>query len=864
MSELLLVRYFTPTKTYTMKRLLLICAIIFSLSSVWSQDYLGIASSNYSGNIGLNLQPANLADNRLKLDIQLPSFNFFAGQNFIGFKPNYLVRNGNITSSDYPMLNPTPPTGDFTHAYFMDGRRAMVSANIEIIGAMFSLNEKNAVSFNVRERNYVNIDGVDKDLYQLAYNSLAYPALYNVNLYNKQLSIQTMSWMEYAFGYGRVLKDDGDHFLKVGGRVKALSGFQSAYLYVKDLKYQANSDSTISLDNATVEYGHSSNFEASQDPSRNSFRPSSKLGWGFDFGVVYEWRPDHEKYKYDMDGETNLWRRDQNKYKLRVGASLTDVGGILFNKGGQSGNFTASTTNWNLSALTIGGNNAVAGADSIISNQFGGTKTGANYRMNLPTAFSTQIDYHVWKDIYVNQTNFIAFSFKNNANKVHDFSTYSLTPRWDHRLIGFSVPFSYNALLGWRTGMALRLGPLYIGTSNLSPYRDFVRADGSGKRELLGADFYVGLHIPIAYKKVKDRDNDKVSDKRDECVKIPGTWEYRGCPDRDLDHIRDEEDKCPDVAGLKELNGCPDKDLDGVADQDDQCPDVAGVKELAGCPDRDGDGITDSKDDCPDDKGLAQFNGCPDRDEDGIMDRVDDCPDTKGLAQFNGCPDTDGDNIQDKLDACPTVFGIAELRGCPAPVLTYFAEAKEVEKSTESHGEFPFAAEVTTKTAKFAMTGYGTDTIKVAYVTAPNLRGKNAYREADGFFRFPKEAEAVVLKEEEKEVMKKAFDNLEFETGKDIIKPSSYAGLNELANLMVTYPTWKLRISGHTDNVGKRELNVQLSKKRSEAVKKYLMQKGLSADKFEVLYFGPDKPIAPNDTEEGRARNRRVEMLIVE
>ena len=362
--------------------------------------------------------------------------------------------------------------------------------------------------------------------------------------------------------------------------------------------------------------------------------------------------------------------------------------------------------------------------------------------------------------------------------------------------------------------MALRLGPLYIGTSNLSPYRDFVRADGSGKRELLGADFYVGLHIPIAYKKVKDRDNDKVSDKRDECVKIPGTWEYRGCPDRDLDHIRDEEDKCPDVAGLKELNGCPDKDLDGVADQEDQCPDVAGVKELAGCPDRDGDGITDSKDDCPDDHGLVQFNGCPDRDEDGIMDRVDECPDTKGLAQFNGCPDTDGDNIQDKLDACPTVYGIAELRGCPAPVLTYFTDGSEVEKSAQSHGEYPFAADVTTKTAKFAMTGYGTDTIKVAYVTAPNLRGKNAYREADGFFRFPKEAEAVVLKAEEKEVIKKAFDNLEFETGKDIIKPSSYAGLNELANLMVTYPTWKLRISGHTDNVGKRELNVQLSKKR--------------------------------------------------
>jgi outer membrane protein OmpA-like peptidoglycan-associated protein len=88
--------------------------------------------------------------------------------------------------------------------------------------------------------------------------------------------------------------------------------------------------------------------------------------------------------------------------------------------------------------------------------------------------------------------------------------------------------------------------------------------------------------------------------------------------------------------------------------------------------------------------------------------------------------------------------------------------------------------------------------------------------------------------------------------------------LDELAKLMGINSTWKLRISGHTDNAGPREANLNLSKRRSESVKKYLMTKGIAADRFEVLYFGPDKPIAPNNTEDGRARNRRVEMLIVE
>jgi outer membrane protein OmpA-like peptidoglycan-associated protein len=347
-------------------------------------------------------------------------------------------------------------------------------------------------------------------------------------------------------------------------------------------------------------------------------------------------------------------------------------------------------------------------------------------------------------------------------------------------------------------------------------------------------------------------------------VKVPGTWEYRGCPDRDGDHIRDEEDDCPDVPGLAKLHGCPDKDGDGVTDLKDDCPEVAGLPELKGCPDKDGDGVTDSKDDCPDEKGLAIFNGCPDRDSDGVMDRIDDCPDTKGLVQYNGCPDTDGDNIIDKVDECPTVYGIAELKGCPAAELTYFNVETKVEKVKQGGGVYSYGANVETKTAKFKLEGYNADTVKTVFVTSPNLRGKNAYREADGFFRFAKEAEMVILKEEEKQVMKKAFENLEYKTSSDVILSSSFSSLNELANLMSANPTWKLRISGHTDNVGPRDANLGLSRRRSESVKKYLVSKGIAADRFEVLYFGPDKPIAPNNTEAGRSRNRRVEMLIVE
>ena len=844
-----------------MKRILLLVFSALYLVGAQAQDLLGISSSNYGGLSSVYINPANLADNRLKFEIQFFGTGFGVANNFIGFKPSYLVREGGLTSSNYPLLDPTPPTEDFTNASFEDNRRAFVYNNIYLPSLLVSINEKNSISLSARARTYLNVDGVGGDLFRFAYNSLNYPSLYNTRITNEKLSIQTMSWMEYALGYGRVLIDQEKHFLKAGVTLKALQGLQSAYLFIDNLDYAVNSDSTVSLYNAEVQYGHSTNFEANADNA--NYRVVSNLGIGFDFGVIYEWRPDYAKHKHDMDGETNVWKRNENKYKLKVGLSMTDLGGVKFSKGGESGDFTANTSNWDISKLDFG-TTPIAALDDTLTARFGGSSGGANYKMNLPTAFSTQIDYHIWKDLYINQTNFIAFGFNSNANKVHDFTTISVTPRWDHRIAGVSIPISYNSIMGTRTGIALRVGPVTLGTSSMYPYRAFLRGDGFGEKDITGLDAYVMVRIPIAYKRIKDRDSDKVSDRKDQCVKVPGTWEYRGCPDRDGDHIRDEEDDCPDVPGLAKLHGCPDKDDDGVTDLKDDCPDVAGVVELKGCPDKDGDAITDSKDDCPDEKGLAIFNGCPDRDSDGVMDRIDDCPETKGLVQYNGCPDTDGDNIMDKVDECPTVYGIAELKGCPAAQLTHFNNETQIEKVTQGGGVYSYGNNIETKTAKFKLEGYNADTVKTVFVTSPNLRGKNAYIEADGFFRFAKEAEVVILKEEEKQVMKKAFENLEYKTNSEVILSSSFSGLDELANLMGTNANWKLRISGHTDNVGSRTANMTLSKRRSESVKKYLVSKGIAADRFEVLYFGPDKPIAPNNTEDGRARNRRVEMIIVE
>jgi outer membrane protein OmpA-like peptidoglycan-associated protein len=178
----------------------------------------------------------------------------------------------------------------------------------------------------------------------------------------------------------------------------------------------------------------------------------------------------------------------------------------------------------------------------------------------------------------------------------------------------------------------------------------------------------------------------------------------------------------------------------------------------------------------------------------------------------------------------------------------------------------------------FIIEGEDTDNLRIVKVVGPSGIIKNAFKDDNGkIYRFvqlkpdlntmkKEEAKDVVIKlnKEEEEILKKAFDNLEFETAKAIIRESSLASLDELASLMQKKPNWRLKISGHTDNQGKPATNMQLSKNRALAVKNYLMTKGISEDRFKVEWFGQTKPIADNKTPEGRQKNRRVEMLIIE
>lgn len=771
-----------------------------------AQNYLGVQNSNYAGVMGTDLQPASFVDGRLKFDLNIFSFNFNAYTNAVAFDTKGMPNWWRKSFGDSTVFNSwAKPDSTFDKRYiirnFSENSTNKLgfynNIQLDLFNFMFHINKKIAVGFSAKVRSITNVDNVDSKLAFLGDKSLNYPALWNTNLNEGSLSMNHLSWTEIGINYAQVLRDKDQHFFKIGGRINYLSGLASAYMATNNLHYDLrNADSTNSF-GGDFQYGYSGNIDGYIDGSQTGPpTTASNFGWSLNLGVVYEWRPKWKDYKYDMDGKTNIWRRDKEKYKVRAGISLLDIGGMRFQKGGMSRDFSVNSTTLNTIHLfdkvtTL--QEFDQRIDSLTKNSpdwKASQNTSSTYFMKTPAALSFQVDYHIWKSFYINATGMINLLSSKTGTHVHVANQLSITPSFDYKWVGLFIPISYNTYTGLKAGVATRLGPLTLGVTDFRP----LFAVGN----VSGLEFFLGARFPIFYGRPKDRDNDKVSDRKDKCATTSGTWEFRGCPDKDGDKIIDQDDKCPDVAGLKEFDGCPDKDGDKIIDKDDKCPDVAGLKEFAGCPDTDKDSIQDSEDNCPDIAGLKAFKGCPDTDKDGVQDKEDNCPEVAGPVENKGCPfgDKDNDGVADNLDACPELAGPRNNKGCPVKT-----EIKEREK-------------------------------------------------------VPVERQELQLNT--------AFNNIVFENGKAVIREVSFNTLDQLTQLLKENSTWKLNISGHTDNVGEDAANKSLSERRAEAVRTYLIGKGIDASRISSEGFGETIPLKSNDTPEGRSANRRVEFRITQ
>jgi len=792
-----------------------------------------------------------------------PLSNFYLGFPVVGFS-QYSIGNNSLSLKDfaYNDANGKPiwflnKNGNKDNFYNALKSTTLIQTNFQINILDFGFRTGKAYwSFSLTEKSEGQI-GIPKEMLKLFLYGT--PDMNNVNSYDfSSLGADMTLYTEAGLGYSKKVNERWTYGLKF----KLLLGTANVSGSNSHLKLNAGIDEWNLVGNGSMNYSSPINlngnsfqdFDPSTDLSIDQWLKPSGLGGGIDLGTVYK----------------------PTKH-ITLSAAVTDLGFIRWNKNLKKIGYTVDYKFKGVDNVTLDNIDNSNRADSI----FTAFKNSVHDTITNNTAYTS----YTTPKINVG----IEYAFLNNKvslgllsrTMIHNKVAYEeLTGSLNLRpLSWFNLSGSYSILNGRASnigaGLGLRTGFIHwFASADYVPVKyATVSFDKSSTVKVpvpyntKGMNFAFGLNFVFGNR--KDADKDGVIDRKDKCPNTPfGVMvDKKGCPiDSDGDGVPDYLDKCsgtpPEAYTSIDEHGCLlDTDGDSIPDYLDKCPntpkEAIGHVDKKGCPlDTDGDGVPDYLDKCPDTPAGAKVDsiGCPlDTDGDGVADYLDKCPDTpkaaKGMVDKSGCLlDTDGDGVPDYLDLCPNTpaeaKGFIDKNGC-----TLDTDGDGVPDYLDKCPKTPIEAR-----GKVDENGCPRDTdgdgIPDYLDKCPTIAG---VAENNG---------CPAIKKEVKTLFKKALQGIQFETGKDQIKPKSFSILNQIATVLATNPTYLIEVRGHTDNVGNPKSNQILSQKRAESVRKYLGDKGIDSKRMTANGYGDALPVATNTTPAGRTLNRRVEFEI--
>lgn len=476
---------------------------------IHAQQWLGISGSNYAGtNSGYN-NPANLADSRYKLYLNLVGNDLFFANNYVGWNAPYSVfqlltntagqeyrnsKNVIIFKNTYYDVN---KGGEPFHANLLDDLRGP--------SAMFTFNDKHSVGLLSRIRTITNFNGVSEPLAEVIRLGTDTLSLKNKPFNLSGTSLNINSYAEIGLSYGQVLKDEDEDFIKVGITVKRVVGIYSSHINIQEANYEIIDDPTdlitapnrkkqiLKINTLKADYGYTT--EDAYKNTNASFawgigNQSAGAGWGIDLGIVYEFRPNYRKYVYRQKGVAKL-DPSKNKYEFRVGISLLDIGGISYNNPNYVRNWQVDVNNKTFDSNDVSMINGADDAFKRINETIGlnDLNSYSNFKTGLPSSFQINLDYHLQDKFYVNSL-WVQGLRGSQSVSMKMPSSLSVTPRWEGKWFEIAMPLVlFDNYRAFAFGIAGRVGPLFLGTDNLGSFLNINRPRST--------DIYFGLSIPI-------------------------------------------------------------------------------------------------------------------------------------------------------------------------------------------------------------------------------------------------------------------------------------------------------------------------------------------------------------------------------
>ncbi|GAA4503756.1 hypothetical protein GCM10023172_29200 [Hymenobacter ginsengisoli] len=490
---------------------------LLAASPAAAQGWLGLAQSNYGGTNSAYVNPSAIADSRLSAYLNLGGAN-------LNFYNTYLQLNlpQKPWSAGFSLSK-----DNLTEQGGAGLQYASATAEVRLPSLLLTLGPRSAVAFSSRVRGFAQASGVSYSLARLARYGLGQASqlgLANQLLTDNSFNLEASAYHEFAFTYARTFTPNTTHFFKGGLTLKYLVGLGGGYVRNEGTQFKVLDKNTLEVQSRQLSYGLTDyKLYGENGFSLGSLYGDQQLGRGYgaDLGLTYEWRPDYEAYDYEMDGQR---RPDdsRNKYRLRLGLALTDIGAIGYNNNqrvrqGQ----VASSGTVRLGQLDTLKFSTLQSVENTLQRTVGLSSTARSFTTYLPAALRLTADYRLAGHLYAGLL-WVQSVLPPSTVGARTPSLLALTPRVEFSKVELAVPVLLaNGYRQLQVGAMLRLGPLVVGSDNLGGLL--------GIESATGADVYFGLALALRRHRRRDRDGDGVSNAYDKCPKEKGTWATRGC-----------------------------------------------------------------------------------------------------------------------------------------------------------------------------------------------------------------------------------------------------------------------------------------------------------------------------------------------
>jgi hypothetical protein len=451
---------------------IIIVSIVLNISFVDGQEMFGVINSTYSGINSLNINPANIADSRLYIDIQVFSGHFHAQNDFIYFDKAKHSLNS-FAQNPPSSLDSIRNIFDCFDRY--DKINGYINMRINGPGIMFSFG-KHGIAFSNSLRFLASTRNAPTNIAKLGFFGLNNTLDFEDDWAVEKFNLAGVSFEEFNLSYTNIISNNKQNHFALGFTIKGLLGFGGVYFSNNHIDYSRQSVDSVYF-NMDSEYA----FALSNENTMNKMIKGS--GIAIDLGVVIQKNTRNRTFQF-----SSLKDQKYYGYKYKLGFSILDFGFIKFTENAQYHIFENASVNYReVNAIDFSSLYLYSESLSYVFFQdSSATLNGNEFSISLPASASIQFDYYIDNDFFVNGTFIQGINvFKNQIKRP---TVVAISPRWDKKNFQIHLPITIYNFRQPQVGIAINVENVTIGTDRLAFW----------SKKFCGMDFYISAKIPLA------------------------------------------------------------------------------------------------------------------------------------------------------------------------------------------------------------------------------------------------------------------------------------------------------------------------------------------------------------------------------